>query len=302
MLLPNFVIMGVQKAGTTSIYNYLKQHPQIYMSPVKEPHFLQDDWQTENADEVSNLKKKKKVKVTTLEDYAQLFANVTDEIAIGEASPNCLLHHRTSIPQILKYIPTAKLIAILRNPVDRAYSDYLMNAREGKKTTQLMVQAKERSQESHVIRKGFYYEALQDFYAHFDLQQIKVFLYDDLQKDSVHFMQEMYHFLEVDATYSPDIHRVSQKGQVPKNKAVNRFFKQPNTLRLSTANTLKQILPNRPLRNFKKFLINLNMESKDQHPLSQAERQVLLDLYRPDIIKLQDLIQRDLSAWLDASN
>ncbi|MEQ8956354.1 MAG: sulfotransferase, partial [Coleofasciculus sp. C2-GNP5-27] len=77
MKLPTFLIIGVQKAGTTSIYNYLKQHPQIYMSPVKETNFLEKNWE--------ELETQRKAKIDTFEKYCQLFEGVTDEIAIGEA-------------------------------------------------------------------------------------------------------------------------------------------------------------------------------------------------------------------------
>ena len=93
MKLPTFLVIGIEKAGTTSVDNYLKQHPQVYMSPVKEPNFLERDW--EHAD-LSKMKPKQN-RIDTFEKYCNLFGDVTEEKAIGEVSPNYLFHYQESI-------------------------------------------------------------------------------------------------------------------------------------------------------------------------------------------------------------
>lgn len=123
MTLPNFLVIGAHKAGTTALYNYLKQHPQVYMSPAKEPRFF--------ALEGKNLKflgpKKdpgNRCRFTTLEAYRELFQGVSSEVAIGEAS-TLYLYSQEAPKRIQHYIPDAKLIAILRNPIKRAYSNFV---------------------------------------------------------------------------------------------------------------------------------------------------------------------------------
>ncbi|HHP7231872.1 MAG TPA: sulfotransferase, partial [Xenococcaceae cyanobacterium] len=155
MKLPTFLIVGVQKAGTTSIYNYLQEHPQVYMSPVKETNFLERDWEKTLA-ENSQLKNR----IATFEDYCQLFTAVKDEIAIGEASPNYIFHYESSASRIQKYTPDAQLIVVLRNPTERAYSDYLMHLRDAispVKVKPLGEQIKNSSAKSFILRKGFYF-------------------------------------------------------------------------------------------------------------------------------------------------
>lgn len=297
MTMPNFVIMGVQKAGTTSIYDYLRQHPQIYMSPLKETHFFQQEWTDEEIEEA--IRAYGISKPRTLKDYLKLFADVKDEIAIGEASPNYLLYHETSVPLIAKYIPHAKLIAVLRNPVDRAYSDYLMNVREGRNKRSLIEQATYRSQQSHVIRKGFYYEGLKHFYDVFGSQQVKTFLYDDLKADAAKFMETMYNFLEVEPLFTPNTNKIAQKAQVPKNQGINKLLQQNNPLRSSIAKMLKVVFPVETRQKLRTQLVQFNMDNENQIPsLSPQDRQTLQELYRHDVIKLQELIDRDLSAWL----
>lgn len=296
MKLPNFLIIGVQKAGTTSIYNYLKQHPQVYMSPVKETNFLEKDWEKLAKDKPS----KSQNKIDTFEKYCELFKDVTNEIAIGEASPNYLFHYNTSSELIQRYVPNAKLISILRNPTERAHSDYLMHVRDaiGTQNKSLLDQVKYSSHKSFVLRKGFYYEHLKHFYDKFDRQQIRVYLYDDLRKDAVKFMQEMYRFIGVDDSFSVDVSHRAQTAKVPKNQTVNKLLQKPNPLRNSVASVLKTFMPEETRQKIRSSLVNLNSNDKSKAALSPEERKALIDLYRNDILQLQDLIDRDLSAWL----
>jgi hypothetical protein len=303
MKLPNFLIIGVQKAGTTSIYNYLKQHTQVYMSPIKETNFLSTDTANNSPSQETTTTKYGRKKILTLEDYAELFEGVTDEIAIGEISPNYLVNYPTVIKQIKHYIPDAKLICILRNPIDRAYSDYLMHIRDAittkSKSRTLSEQIKYSPHKSSILRKGFYYEQLKHFFAEFDQKQIRVYLYDDLCKEPVKFMQEIYDFIGVDHNFIPDTSKKAQVAEIPKNKLFNEILRTENPLRVLSRNFLKIFLPLEARQIIRNKLIKSNLTDKTQiPPLTTEEKKQLLELYREDISKLQDLIKRDLSAWL----
>lgn len=293
--LPNFVIIGVQKAGTTSVYNYLKQHPQVYMSPIKEPHFLERDW--------SQLppEKQKPGRIDTWEKYCNLFTGVRDEIAIGEASPNYLFHHQSSVGMIEKYLPNAKLIAILRDPAERAYSDNLMHVRDaiGSYQRSLEEQLEYSSHKSFVLLKGFYYNHLKSFYEHFPREQVKVYLYDNLSKNPVSFMQDIYSFIGVDTSFTPNTSERYQKAQIPKSQALNVLLRKQNSARNLAASVLKVFLPAGTRQKIRTSLINLNSQDKKTMPLTPELRQRLIDYYREDILKLQDLLGTDLSAWLE---
>ncbi|GAB4225919.1 MAG: sulfotransferase [Stanieria sp.] len=294
MKLPNFLIIGIQKAGTTSIYNYLQEHPQIYMSPVKETNFFEKDWESLPVEE------RNKKGIITFDDYCQLFTNVKDEIAIGEASPNYLFHYQSSAPKIKQYLPNAKLIAILRNPVERAYSDYLMHIRDAIGYRPLSEQIKHSAHKSFIIRKGFYYEPLKFYYEQFCPEQIKVFLYEDFCKQPQVIMQEMYRYLGVDDTFSPDVSKKAQVAKVPKNQTINNLLQRQNPLRTMVANALKTIISLETRQKLRDSLVNLNSIDKKQAPLSEEDRKQLIKIYQEDIFKLQELLQRDLSIWLAA--
>ncbi|GGA48443.1 sulfotransferase [Okeania sp. KiyG1] len=298
MKLPTFLIIGVQKAGTTSIYKYLNEHPQVYMSPIKETNFFATDWEnkTEKAPDTGTRKR-----INSWERYCELFMDVKDEIAIGEASPNYLVSYKTSSEMIQRYVPDVKMIAILRNPVERAYSDYLMHLRDGinvGKVRSLSEQVKFRADSSSTIKKGLYYSPIKHYFETFNLEQLKVILYDDLTKDSLKVMQEIYGFIGVDDTFNPDTSKRSQSAAIPKNQALNNLLQTKNPVRTAISSTLKVLMPLEMRQKLRSSIIELNSAGKELKPLSSEERQVLTEFYREDILKLQDLIDRDLSSWL----
>jgi hypothetical protein len=294
--LPTFLIIGVQKAGTTSIYHYLKQHPQIYMGP-KETNFLFQDW------EKYPPQKKQTKPVRTFERYCELFENVGDELAIGDVSPNCLFNYQRSTEAILRYVPNAQIIVILRNPAERAYSEYLMHVRDGdllkSKSRNLSEQIKYRANQSHTLLKGLYYLPLQYLLEKFNREQIQIYLYEDLRRDSVKFMQDMYEFIGVDSRFIPNVANKYQVAAVPKVEKINRILQKRNPLRTFFASSLRLVLPLEKRQAIRSYLIKSNYKQKEKSPsLSPELRQELIDYYREDILKLQDLLQKDLSSWL----
>jgi len=297
MPLPTFIIVGVQKAGTTSIYNYLKQHPQVYVSPVKEPNFLERDWEQFYAEGGE----RKASRIDTFEKYQALFAGVTDELAIGEASANCLFHYEQSIPCIQRYVPNAQLLFVLRHPAERAHSDYLMHLRDcvgAEQPRSLSEQIREKAASSFIIRKGYYYQGIQAFMEAFGANQVSVFLHDDLKKSAQDFMRDLYQVIGVDADFEADVSQRSQTAQVPKNAAVNSFLKTQNPVRSAVASGLKLVMPTEARQKLRNRLIKLNSSGKEVAPLTPEDRAALVNLYREDVLQLQDLLNRDLSAWL----
>ncbi|MEM1172990.1 MAG: sulfotransferase domain-containing protein [Cyanobacteria bacterium P01_H01_bin.35] len=294
MKLPTFLVVGIEKAGTTSIYQYLNQHPQIYMSPVKETNFLERDW--ENFQGKPNSKR-----IDTWEKYCNLFNNVQDEIAIGEVSPNYLFHYKSSSQRIIKYVPDVKMIAILRNPVDRAYSDYLMHLRDSievEKIRSLTEQVKFRADSSFTIKKGLYYTPVKHYFDTFGKERIKIYLYNDLSEDSTTMIQDMYQFIGVNSNFTPETSERQQVAAVPKNQSLNNLIKTKNPVRTAVSSVFRVVMPPEMRQKLRSGLIKLNSGGKELKPLSSEERKILTDFYREDILKLQDLIQRDLSSWL----
>lgn len=313
MTMPNFLIIGAPKSGTTALYHYLDQHPQIYMSPIKEPNFFAfegkelalrrpGNQQKANQDSVTYVSTGRLRKsVTDIESYNALFRGVSSEIAIGEAS-TLYLHNQRAPERIKNYIPEAKLIAILRNPVERAYSNYLMGVRQGGETLTDFAQALQAETqlcsnlaEVRYVYRGFYYDQLRRYFDIFSSNQIKVYLYEDLATNPSDLLRDIFQFLNVDESFTSDLSIKHNAGGIPQNRIMHRAFHAFRQELRPIRNILKLLLPEQLYLNYKAQYFQSNLVKPQ---LSQEVRKQLLEVSREEILKLQDFIKRDLSAWL----
>lgn len=298
MSLPNFLLIGAAKAGTTSLYHYLGQHPEVYMSPVKEPNFLAFA-PGETAHYRGPLDAERLSRPYTIDRaaYERLFDGVAGQRAVGEAS-HWYLYHPGAPARMRQIVPEARLLAVLRNPVDRAYSTYLHLRRTGQETLPTFTAALDAEAGriadgwawGHYTRRGFYHAQLQRVYAAFPAAQVHVMLYDDLQADPLKLMQDAYRFLGVDPTFVPDLSLRFQQSGIPKHPWVERLLSAPIPLK----KTLRTVLPPR----FYRLKQDLQKRNLVRPPLPPEVRRRLLACFRDDVLHLQDLLNRDLSAWL----
>ncbi len=297
MTLPNFLIIGAAKAGTTALHEYLQQHPQIYMTPTKETNFFAFEGEEINFQGIGD-NALQEFSITDWETYQAQFAGVTTEKAIGEACPS-YLYYPQAASRIKHYIPDVRLIVILRNPVTRAYANFLHIVRDDREIYQDFALALQDEPNRiannwewfwHYIQLGFYGKQLKHYYEIFPSNQIKVYLYEDLKAKAIALLQDIFRWLEVDDTFVPDMALRPNKSGMPKNKLLHQILTKPN-----------------PLKTLLKPLFPAKIRQKIQHQnlntpqISPEVRQQLLDLYRADILQCQDLINRDLSAWLAGS-
>ncbi|MEM8502897.1 MAG: sulfotransferase domain-containing protein [Cyanobacteria bacterium P01_D01_bin.1] len=296
MAKPNFLIIGAAKAGTSSLYHYLNEHPQVFMSPVKEPRFFAPELYTDYLkDPYRSGAKEHRSSPMTLEEYLALFAGVSDETAIGEASTEYLYVSKT--PERIKaQLPDVKIIAVLRDPAERAYSAFCYQVRDGCEHLsfeEALAQEDSRRVEKkrwpgwHYKRVGFYYEQIKRYFDLFEREQIKIYLNENLQADSGAVVQDACRFLNIEDTFTPDLtHR--NVSAIPKNMALQNLLIKDNPLK-----TL--VRPFIPV-GLRKSIRSQNLKKKPA--LSPDIRQALIADYREDILQLQALIQKDLSSWL----
>jgi hypothetical protein len=285
---PNFLIIGETKAGTSSLHAYLRQHPQVYMPSLKETRFFAFD--NANPQHLENVPRI--WPITTWEDYLKLFEGVTHERAIGEASPN-YFGSRNAVIRIHEHLPHAKLIVSLRNPADRLYSEYCMACRDGTEKRPF-IQAFREDKTKWWIISSFPYENLKRYYELFSKSQLKWILFDDLKTDRAAVVRELFEFLQVDTSFTPDVSGIHNKGGIPSNKFLHRAY-QALRHNQRIMRILKTCLP-KSLAASAKTLEQRNL--KKVQPLDPAVRNEIIDYYREDIEKLQDLLGRDLSPWL----
>lgn len=290
MTLPNFMIIGVAKAGTTSLYHYLDQHPQVFMCPIKGTNFFgyEDarDWRWKDEGDPPLLRH---FQVTTFEAYEAMFAIAPNKIAIGEASPQ-YIRCPTAAQRIYECIPDVQLIASLRNPADRAFSGFLMRTRRGEAVKSVY---EELTPEASHVKEGFYYKRLKRYFDTFPKRQIKVCIFEEFKKDPAKVVVDLFDFLGVDTNFVPDISTRYNPARVPKNRLLNRVFFDPTLVRAA-----KLVLPE-SLQRLVKRVRQQNLKTPPKFPADL--RAELLDFYREDILKLEVLLDRDLSIWRDGT-
>jgi hypothetical protein len=295
--LPNFLVLGAGKAGTTSLQHYLKTHPAIYLSAIKEPkYFVFPETRPLFVGPPANLPA-----IWKLEDYRNLFAGRTHESATGEISPQ-YLYYEHSPGAIRKLIPEAKLIAILRDPADRAHSHFCHNRRDGREALSDFSQALAAEDQRiaagwwsnfHYRSRGYYAQQLKRYLALFPREQILVLLYDDMVSDCAAVLKRICAFLGVDENYKFDTtKRDNVTYGVPRGPLMLRFLKSNGPAK----QLIRKIIPARMQSSLFRRLAALLLDPPP--PFDPGVRQRLVASFKPDILELEQLIERDLSTWL----
>jgi hypothetical protein len=291
-MLPNFIVIGAAKAGTTALYWYLAEHPSVFMSPIKETNYfaygLDPKGQLLYGDpEVHRFP------VKSLLEYQKLFDGAGNAKVVGEASP-IYLEAPQAAGRIKALIPAARLICGIRQPVDRAYSDYQMYLRRrgrrldpARDLTPASVWARP---SSHWMQIGHYYESLKRYFDLFPRNQIHVFLFDDLQRHPLRVVQDVYRFLNVDAEFSPDFNAPHNIGGMPESRLLENVL----TSR-SIRSTVGRWIP-KPIANWVRRVRMKNMRKAPSLP-AELRRELTLPFHE-DIARTADLIGRSLGHWL----
>lgn len=295
----NAVLIGAQKAGTTSIYAWLSQHPEI----------LAPDWAKDNYALFVNDELYARIE----EAYAKILSERTAERLVLTSNVNYLFHP-VAAERIVQFDPLMKVICILRNPVDRAFSAYQyarerdMESRsfdeaireELQKGAESYATTWERAQKSYVDH-GRYAAQIENFYRRFPPEQIFVRLYDDLRSDSDRFLRELFAFLGVDVNIRLDLspRNVTRGGS--RSKVLNRLLYSRSLRQPGVLGRLRKAIPYSVRYRFRKALIALNAKQAGQRDAMRPEtRKLLLSVFAEDILRLQGLIGRDLGSWVES--
>ncbi|WP_296622216.1 sulfotransferase [Marivirga sp.] len=302
--LPDFLIIGAGKSGTTSVDNYLKQHPDIYISPVKEPNFFGYELNSAKDFEGSPQLNHYNSSVTNIDDYVKLFEKALPKQVKGETS-NTYMYHKNAPNRIKHYMPDVKLIAILRQPAERLYSRYLHLARENKLPTQNFEDCLDKNsiwwERNDLIKEGFYGQYLSKYFELFNESQIKVFLFEELKGNPEKLHKEIFQFLGVDDEFEIDFSITYNQSGFIKNPIVDKLI-GPNSFFFRG---MKKIISEENIQKIKdnKFLFKKvnDMRSKNLTKpklTKELKHKISTDIYKEDILLLQKLINKDLSHWL----
>jgi hypothetical protein len=301
--LPDFLIIGAGRSGTTTLYHYVRQHPQIFVPERKEPQFFNygrhpDNLRAEHADDG-----RREGVIESFQDYLDLFAPARSGQVVGEATASYLYTHELSIDGIKSTYGSRykdlKIIAILRNPISRAYSQFLFLKKKGREPLsfqeaihQHIIENRAKTQRSYdYLQHSMYYRRVKSFLEEFS--HVKIFLFEDL-RDSKKLLSELFQFLGVrtDVEISKDI-QTSPSG-IPRNKPLVNLLSKLN-------DGAKSIIPQGHRLYFVKLRDMVFKKILEKPELDEATRRQLIDRFRDDVLQLQQLINRDLSQWLEVT-
>lgn len=302
MPMPNFLVLGASKSGTTSLHYYLDQHPEIYMSPGKQTYFFAFEDEDPFFPGPGDMDHMRQHLVTRLEDYRGKFSDINGHKAIGEVcSP--YLYIPKAAERIHHHIPDAKLIVILRNPVDRAYSSFMHLRRDGHEPCEDFNEAFHKEDER--MRQnwrnlwfyksvGLYYRQIHRYFQLFDRSQIRIYIYEkDYLNNTAWLLKDIYQFLGVDDNFEADTTVKHHVGGIPRSKKLHDFVMEPRRVK----NWVKSLVP-KTVRKRLKNALTVNELNMQKEPLSPELRQALTVEFKEDIIDLQKLIGCDLSHWM----
>jgi hypothetical protein len=291
---PNFFIVGAAKSGTTALYHYLKQHPDIFMSEVKEPHFF-------GTDLVRPLS------IRDEREYLSLFSKAGNAKRVGEASAGYLLSNRAAL-EIKEFCPSARIIIMLRNPVDMIYSGHselvyggvedildfeaALNAEEDRKRGLRVPVASHFPVEAFLYREvGRYSDKVKRYLDVFGREGVLIIIFDDFISDTPRVYRETCEFLGVSSQFEPRF-EIINPNKIARSKTLGNFLNNPSLRRLARAS-----LPFPARRAIARSLIRLNTRYERRPPMPLELRRRLQAEFAPEVERLSRLLGCDLTYW-----
>jgi hypothetical protein len=298
-LKPNFFIVGAPKCGTTALYEYLRHHPNIFMSEVKEPHFFAKDLGSYP-------------RIKTLEDYTELFTRSTDRhSSVGEASVY-YLRSAVALANIRAFNPEAKIIAMFRNPVDMVHSlhsQLLYWSEEVERDFEAAWRLQERRSRGLDLppgsRGGFlvqYHEVgrfgtqTERVLSVFPAEQVKLILYDDFTASPASVYTDVVEFLKIPHDGRTEFPRINENKRA-RMSWLRQLYRKPPVVLKSTVRSLKQAVGEEEIAGLQKKIVELNTVKERRPPLSAEFRAELVNTFRDEVSLLSRLMNRDLSHW-----
>jgi hypothetical protein len=292
---PNFIISGVARCGTTSLFHYLNQHPEIGMPNLKEPKYFSSldlilPQKGAGDDTVFSTV------VTNESDYDKLFDGLESFKTIGEGSSDCFYYHNTVIPRIKEKLGDVKILVCLRNPVERAYSAYNNLVRDSRETLEFsagLALEDERIGKNwdwmwHYKSASLYAEALRHYQQEFT--HVKVVLFDDLQSNPKDVLDDIFVFLGVNTNISIDVSTKYSHSGKPTSKLIGMLTSRNNKFAYNVRELIIKVIPRSILEKLASKLFKKDV-------LSQEIRDGLSSYFKNDIEELETLLKKDLTCW-----
>lgn len=300
---PNFMIVGAAKCGTSSLWAYLSEHPEVFFPECKEPNYFAlagaslPEPGPRSPEAMQELLYSDTI--TDFGEYAALFQGANGAKAVGEASVR-YLYSGVAAERIQAALPDIRLIVMLRDPVQRLYSHYWMNRRYGLEPLSLMdaVEAEDRRKKAgwgydwHYVSVGRYAEQLSRYLERFPREQIGVFLFEDFAKESVGIVQEVCRFLGVDGSFIPDVSSRKNAAVRPRNLALEAWLNPPGKEGAKRKAQRFAFLPGKLKRRMFAGIDYLNQAPVPK--LKEDDRRHLREYFADDIAETARLLGKEM--------
>jgi hypothetical protein len=286
----DLMIIGAQKAGTTSLQNYLNEHPEILGHPQIEFGYFKDDKTYANGYE---------------NEFSRHFTSGSVNGAKAVIAKNTGMYDsEKALERLQQHNSDCKLVFIVREPVSRAYSSYSMEKFNGwlKRDFSELKTVIEKKQFDDVmykffIRLGLYSDYLKSIYKYFPREQVKIVLFERLKKDPVSVCREIFQWLKVDPSFTPGTEKEYNVTQKPKSELFSKILinlrKESNPLK----KLAKKVLPYTVFTRIGTSLVEFNKSSKKAEPISQEMREYLHSYFEPYNKELEEMAKINLDSW-----
>ncbi len=301
VLLPDFLIVGAAKSGTTLLHDYLAQHPEVCMPTQKEPRFFSfadSPPRYTSPDSLSNS-------ITTLSEYLSLFEQADMDKMLGDASPSYLYLHQRTIGNMERFydpddLSRVHIIILLRQPADRAWSQYGTFARllqeplpyEQAIKPEIIQQRLQANWNIFYDYLGFgaYTSQVRAFINRFGRRNVSVYLFEDLTRDPIALCRSLFEIIGVDRGFVPNELGVRNPSGRARSKTLVKMLKASSPIKA----TFKMVVPALQRQRIREMLAHVLLKKVAQPARLRRE---LTNYFSDDIDSLAELIQRDLSHW-----
>lgn len=284
---PEYFVVGTAKAGTTSLFRYFSTHPSVYVPPNKETYFFGEYFYAD-------------AKINSLPEYKSLFKTVPKESICVEISTT-YLYSRNAAKEIYKYNPDARIIMILRNPMDRAFSNYMYRRKTGnEECTQFEEGIKMENERIvsgkpygfHYTNMGFYYKQVQRYLDIFKKENVLILIFEEIKENSNLFYQRISDFMEIQYLSSFNVSKRYNKSGEFRSERFMKLLNSDNIVK----KYFKKMIPQEKRKRLSGFFKDLNISNR-KIEMKPETRIQMRDLFNEDIHKLEALTGKDLSFW-----
>ena len=285
--LPNFVLLGVQKSGSTALYDWLSQHPDVFGNPAMKdfPFFCEDRYYDRGLDW-----------------FGRQFRGYHGESVVLHGYVHYLFFGRDVAERLISYRPSLKALILLRDPVERAFSGWLQARKTGNEDIDVFEEALQADREGRLTRvrdranrsylsHGLYSHQIEEYLQYFPAEQLKIELFDSIRDDPGRICRDVFSFMGVDTTFEPAFSRKNDHSS-PRSKLIETIVRKG-----IPSDRLRNLLPLSIRTKIRLRIRAMNMRPEAKPEMAEDTRGFLRDYYAEEYARLEALTGLDLHHW-----